>query len=57
MNNIWDFMSWLWTSAVDFMSIEIDGFGLHFTLWEWALGSVVVSLLLYAIFRLSLIHI
>lgn len=30
MNNIWDFMTWLWSSAVDFMSIEIDGFGLHF---------------------------
>ena len=51
MENIWDFLSWLWTSAVDFLNQPIEGFGLSFTLWEWALGSVILSLLIYAISR------
>ena len=51
INNIWDFLTWLWTSAVDFLNTEISGFGLDFTLWEWALGSAILYLVLYAIFR------
>ncbi len=51
MENIWDFLLWLWTSAVDFLSIRISGFGLDFTLWEWALGTAIVSLLFYAVAR------
>lgn len=51
ITDIWGFLTWLWTSAVDFLNMEIDGFGLHFTLWEFALGSVILYLCLYAIFR------
>lgn len=52
MKDFWDFMGWLFDEAVYFMSSEtICGFGLNFNLWEWALGSCIVSLLLYAIFR------
>lgn len=47
ITDIWGFLTWLWTSAVDFMNIEISGFGLHFTLWEFALGSVILYLVLY----------
>ena len=49
INNIWDFLTWLWASAVDFLNTEISGFGLDFTLWEWALGSAILYLILYAI--------
>lgn len=51
ITDIWGFLTWLWISAVDFMNIEISGFGLHFTLWEFALGSVILYLVLYAVFR------
>ena len=51
ITNIWDFLSWLWDSAVDFMRINISGFGFSINLWEWALGTAIISLLIYAIAR------
>ncbi len=51
MESIWDIMTFLWDSALDFLNNRIGVFGLNFTLWEFALGIVIVDLLLYAIFR------
>lgn len=51
MESIWDIMTFLWESALSFLNNRIDVFGLNFTLWEFALGIVIVDLLLYAIFR------
>lgn len=48
---VWDLMTFLWESALGFLNNRIDILGLNFTLWEFALGIVVVDLLLYAIFR------
>lgn len=49
--SIWDLMTFLWESALGFLNNGIDILGLNFTLWEFALGIVIVDLLLYAIFR------
>ena len=49
--DIWQGLTMLWNSAVDFMSIELTAIGLNFTLWQFAIGVVVVELLLYAVFR------
>lgn len=49
--SIWDIMTFLWNSALGFLDNRIDILGLNFTLWQFALGIVVVDLLLYAIFR------
>lgn len=51
INNIWDFLSWLWFSVVDFLNIRISGFGLDISLWELAIGFAVLWLVLYCIFR------
>lgn len=48
---IWDILTFLWESALGFLNNRIDILGLNFSLWEFALGIVVVDLLLYAIFR------
>lgn len=48
---IWDILTFLWESALGFLDNRIDILGLDFSLWEFALGIVVVDLLLYAIFR------
>ncbi len=49
--SVWDLMTFLWESALGFLNCRIDVFGLNFTLWEFALGIVIVDLLLFAIFR------
>ncbi len=48
---VWDFLTFLWDKAVEFLSFRIDFLGLNFSLWEFALGGAVLSLLLYAVFR------
>lgn len=48
---IWSLLTFLWESALGFLNNRIDILGLNFTLWEFALGIVIVDLLLYAIFR------
>ncbi len=48
---VWDFLTFLWNKAIEFLSFRIDFLGLNFTLWEFALGAAVLSLLLYAVFR------
>lgn len=48
---IWDIFTFLWESALGFLNNRIDILGLDFSLWDFALGIVVVDLLLYAIFR------
>ena len=51
MVTIWDFLTYLWNSAADFLNYRIDMLGLDFTLWQVCIGVAVVDLLLYAIFR------
>lgn len=48
---VWDFLTFLWNEALKFLSFEINFMGLNFTLWQFALGTAVLSLLLYAVFR------
>jgi len=50
----WDFLSFLWNSACDFMSLEITifGEGAIFTLWEFALGSAIFLLVMYVVMRI-----
>lgn len=49
MENVWDFLSFLWTSAMGFLDTRIDIMGLDFTLWQFALGSVLLLLFCYAV--------
>ena len=54
MENVtfWDLLTLLWNNAVGFLTeCRINAFGIDFTLWEFGFGIAVVSLLLYAIFR------
>ena len=48
--DFWEFLGMLWTKGVEFLNLEIGIFG--FTLWEFALGAVVLSMVLYAVFRI-----
>ncbi len=50
METIWDFLSFLWGSAMNFLGTRINVMGLNFTLWEFALGSSILLLVCYAVF-------
>lgn len=48
---LWDWLSFLWSEAYEFLNIPIKGMGIDFTLWQFALGSAILGLILYAVFR------
>jgi len=50
---VWDVLTFLWESAMGFLNNRIDIMGLHFTLWEFALGSTILLLVCSAIFNKS----
>lgn len=51
MSSFWDWLTFLWDSAVSFLGYEIVVLDVHFTLWEMALGFAIFSLIVYAIAR------
>lgn len=50
MATVWDFLTFLWDSAMGFLSTRIQIMGLDFTLWQFALGSTILLLVCYAVF-------
>lgn len=46
----WDFLGMLLEKGLAFLNLEIAFLG--FTLWEFALGAAVFSLVMWAIFRI-----
>lgn len=49
--NVWDFLTFLWDSAMNFLNIRIELMGLNFSLWEFAFGSTVLLLVCSVVFR------
>lgn len=50
--SFWDILTFLWASAVSFLSNEVIFLDIHFTLWEMALGFTILGLIVYAIARI-----
>lgn len=51
MSTLWDWLSFLWSSAIDFLNFPIQGLGIDCTLWQFALGFAILDLILFAVFR------
>lgn len=51
METVWDWLTFLWDSAMGFMSNRITVMGLDFSLWEFAFGSVVLLLVCSVVFK------
>lgn len=50
MVTVWDFLTFLWDSAMSFLGTRIELMGLNFTLWEFALGSTILIIICNAVF-------
>ena len=49
MYTVWDWLTFLWSSAMGFLDTRIQVMGLDFTLWQFGLGSVLFLLFCYAV--------
>lgn len=48
---VWDWLTFLWDSAMKFLNVKIDIMGLNFTLWEFALGSTILIIVCSVVFK------
>lgn len=51
METVWDFLTFLWSAAMNFLGTRIEIMGLNFTLWEFALGSTILIIILNVVFN------
>lgn len=46
---VWDFLTFLWDSAMGLLNTHIGIMGLDFTLWQFALGSTILIIVARAV--------